>query len=198
MRPKVLISVLALGCVGVGLVLFLWTQAGPRAMPPPTPADPTAAATQPSDSTAKNSELAMKPVSPADAAVEAAKTATPAVTNQAPDMDDDDPLNPSPEAKHRAYVAARVNELEEMGSADDLDSLNTLLSELGNRDPEIRKAALEAIVQFDSLDAIPKLEDAELQADDPHERVAIADAIEFIKLPPITELRPRPGGAPAH
>lgn len=194
MRFKVLISVLALGGVALGLVFFLWLSAGPRTTPAPS-GDPTAASTQPPDSTAKNSELAMKPVAPADAAVEVAKTAVPNATNQAAAMDDDDPLNPSPEAKHRAYVVARVNELEEMGSADDLDSLNTLLSELSNRDPEIRKAALEAIVQFDSLDAIPKLEDAELQADDPYERADIAKAIDFIKLPSITDVLPRRGGA---
>lgn len=92
-------------------------------------------------------------------------------------------MNQTPEAKHAAFVEARVAELQDMGAADDLDSLNNILSDLDNRDPEIRKAALEAAVQFGSSDAIPKLEDAELQVEDAHEKAAFADAIEFLQQP---------------
>jgi hypothetical protein len=47
---------------------------------------------------------------------------------------------------------------------------------------------LEATVQFRSRDAIPRLLDAASQTDDPHEKAAIADAIEFLKLPTLSEV----------
>jgi hypothetical protein len=180
-----------LGCIAVAAIFF-WLLQSPQPAP-----DQTQSGDQSADANTKSPELAMKPVSPA-APKEAIVAAQETSTNQDATLDDDDPMNTSPEAKHRAYVTARVLELQELGAADDLDSLNTLLSELGNREPEIRKAALDAIVQFDSRDAIPKLEDAELQADDPHEKAAIADAIEFLQLPSITELHAQRNGAAAH
>jgi HEAT repeat protein len=94
----------------------------------------------------------------------------------------------TPEEKQRAYVEARSSELMGLAMNDDSDSLHTILSELTNREPEIRKAAVQAAVQFGSRDAIPALMDAALQTDDPHEKAAIADAIEFLKLPSLTEV----------
>ena len=76
----------------------------------------------------------------------------------------------------------------DLAMADDSDSLNTILSELTNRDPQIRKAALEACVQFGSRDAIPRLSDVVSQTDDPKEKAEIVEAIEFLKLPSATEL----------
>lgn len=93
----------------------------------------------------------------------------------------------SAQASHEAYVADRVNELLALASEDDSASLDTILSELTNRDPRIRHAALEAATQFGSRDAISRLQDAQLQLDDPHEKAAIADAIEFLKLPSLSE-----------
>ena len=80
---------------------------------------------------------------------------------------------------------------------DDRANLDTILSELSNRDPEIRKAALEATIQFGSRDAIPKLADAVSQTDDPNEKAAIADAIEFLKLPSLTEIHAQSSSQPA-
>lgn len=97
----------------------------------------------------------------------------------------------SPEEQHEAFVDARVAELEDLGSEDDPASLNTILSELTNRDPRIRQAAVEAAEQFGSQDAIPKLEDALLQIDDPDERASIKFAIEFLKSPRIGETKPQ-------
>ena len=94
-----------------------------------------------------------------------------------------------PEDAHGAYVEQRSSQLMELAMNDDRASLDTILSELGNRDPEIRKAALDATIQFGSRDAIPKLADAASQTDDPNEKAALADAIEFLKLPSLTEVR---------
>jgi len=84
--------------------------------------------------------------------------------------------------------SARIEELMELASTDERSSLDTILSELTNRDAEIRKAALEATVQFGSRDAIPKLMDVVGQVDEPQEKADILEAIEFLKLPSATEL----------
>jgi hypothetical protein len=42
-------------------------------------------------------------------------------------------------------------------------------------------------MQVRSRDAIPRLFEAAEQTDDPREKVAIADAIEFLKLPTLGE-----------
>jgi len=72
----------------------------------------------------------------------------------------------------------------DVAMTDDRANLDIILSELNNRDPEIRKAALEATIQFGSRDAIPKMADAASQTDDPSEKAAIADAIEFPSFVP--------------
>jgi hypothetical protein len=94
----------------------------------------------------------------------------------------------SPETKHQEYVRKRIAQLEDLAYEDDTASLETILSELTNRDPEIRKAALEATIQFGSRDAIPRLADAAVQTEDPEEKTALNEAIEFLKLPSLTEV----------
>ena len=96
----------------------------------------------------------------------------------------------SPQAAHEAYVDARTAELRDLSMDNDSASLEIILSELSNRDPEIREAAREAAVQFGSRDAIPNLAEAAQQTDDATEKAALTEAIEFLKLPSITEDRP--------
>jgi hypothetical protein len=92
------------------------------------------------------------------------------------------------ESNQEAYVEERISQLGDLGMDDDPASLNTILSELNNREPRIREAAVQAAIQFGSRDAIPRLTDAATQTDDPHEKAAILDAIEYLKLPSITEV----------
>jgi HEAT repeat protein len=99
----------------------------------------------------------------------------------------------TPEEQHKAYVEARVSELQDLSANDDKESLQTILSELNNRDPEVRKASVEAAKQFGSRDAIPNLQDAMTQTDDPVEKAEINEAIEFLKLPNLSEVM-KPGG----
>jgi len=98
------------------------------------------------------------------------------------------------ETEHETYVSERVTRLQELAMEDDSASLEIILSELNNRDPEIREAARESAVQFGSRDAIPKLADAALQTDDAHEKAALLDAIEFLKLPSLSEVEAQSGG----
>lgn len=188
MRPKVVISVLVFSVVAMAVVLFLWLRGGGA------PGAPSQDATgQVADAGAADTG----PVAPVKPRVSNEESKPEAMNSVPSAADSDDPMLATPEAKHQAYVAARVAELQDLPTSEDPDALNTILSELSNREPEIRKAALDAAVQFGSRDAIPKLEDAELQMDDPHERAAIADAIEFLQLPTLSEMRNQTAAAAA-
>jgi hypothetical protein len=91
---------------------------------------------------------------------------------------------------HQEYVLHRKAELLQMGMTDDPAALKTILSELNNQDPEIRKTALTAAVDFGSKDAIPALKNQLDLTDDFREKMEIQKAIEFLELPPA-----RPEGA---
>lgn len=83
----------------------------------------------------------------------------------------------------------RIRELEDLGMEDDPASLAAILAELKNPDPEIRAAALEAAIQFgDRTTTLPFLKELLLVTEDPEERRAIREAIEFIALPSILEV----------
>jgi hypothetical protein len=171
MRSNVLIPVLAVGLIVAGAWVFLQPKAD-RANPLPS-----ASAEQPGESTTLG-----KVASDAKGKVSSSVTVaekTFAGTNSPTGV----------ETTHEEYVAARVAELGDLAMEDDAASLETILSELTNRDPEIRKAAREAAVQFGSRDAIPKLADVALQTDDAHEKAALTDAVEFLKLPTLTEFQ---------
>jgi hypothetical protein len=86
---------------------------------------------------------------------------------------------------HEEYVEQRVGELMDLGMTDDPEALKTLLTEIHNSDPEIRKAAVEATKQFGSADAIPKLEEAIATAETAEDKQDLKEAIEFLKLPSI-------------
>jgi hypothetical protein len=96
----------------------------------------------------------------------------------------------------KGYIETRVEQLMELGMDNDPASLEAILAELGNRAPEIRKAARDAAVQFGSRDAIPKLAEAAIQTDDAAEKADIQAAIEFLKLPSLTETLAQAGNRP--
>src|SRR6266850_8339281 len=154
MRPKVAIPVIILGLVVGVSWQFLRTSADAPNYPAPEAeqiVQPRTAARSASETAAKlNSTATSEEIKPAE-------------TNNASAI----------ETTHEAYVAGRVAELADLAMENDAASLDTILSELTNRDPEIRKAAREAAVQFGSRDAIPKLAEAALQTDDAHEKAAL-------------------------
>ena len=84
---------------------------------------------------------------------------------------------------HEEYVEKRVGELMDLGMTDDPGALKTILSEVGNADGEIRKAAIEAVKQFGSTNAIPSLEEAISKTDSAEDKQDLKEAIEFLKLP---------------
>ena len=88
-----------------------------------------------------------------------------------------------PIGQQEEYVEARIAELAQLAMDNDSYGLQIILSELSNRNAQIRQAARDAAVQFGSADAIPALADSALQTDDPQEKVDIQKAISFLKLP---------------
>jgi len=90
---------------------------------------------------------------------------------------------------HADYVQERKAELLDLTTSRDPSALPAILSELNNQDPEIRQAALSAVVQAGNKDAIPALQNQIASADDPREKVAIQDAIDFLQLPPADQIK---------
>jgi HEAT repeat protein len=84
---------------------------------------------------------------------------------------------------HKTAVANRIAELNRLAMTSDPRSLDTILSELSNRDRPIRAAAVSATIDFGSRDAIPALQNALAGTDDLKEKVEIQRAIDFLQLP---------------
>jgi HEAT repeat protein len=170
----------------VGLVLVLaaalnWFGATRKAAQPPAPTGP-AEASQAADSTAPSSN-GDAPAARSDAGV---PTTTPPASARAnvPPATADAEIAP---ATHEEYVAKRISALQDLGMENDSDSLNSILNELDNEDPEIRQGAVEAAVQFGSRDAIPRLMDAADKTSDPKEKAAILEAVEYLNTPTLAE-----------
>ena len=177
MRCNLVIACLVLG-VAAAAVWYLAGRkvSGPTDLPAPPGADETV------DSGLIHDSPGTKPapVAPKESKPSAisAKEGTTGLENA---------MEGTPEAEQETYVARRVAEMQDMGMEDDSASLDMILSELNNGNPEIRQEAVDAAVQFGSRDAIPRLMEAAAQTEDPKEKSAILDAIEFLKLPTLTE-----------
>lgn len=159
MRLKIVIPILLLGIAGV--LVMIWNH-GPPQIPAP-PAVVAAAAAPP----ISHSIAAAPPAPPVEPA---ASPAAQAVPIRAPETPAD-------------YVARRINELMDLAMSDNPASLDTILSELNNPNPDIRAAAVTAAVQFKSPAAIPALQAADSDATDPAEKLRLRDAIAFLSLP---------------
>lgn len=98
-----------------------------------------------------------------------------------------EPPHVGDDAQSQTWIEARSEELDQLSSRDDSDSLNTILSELGNSEPTIRQAALAAIRSFGSRDAIPWLEKYVAATSDTAEKKALEEAVEYLRLPTMLE-----------
>ena len=88
-------------------------------------------------------------------------------------------------------VNQRIIELSELATRDDSASLGVLLSELTNDNADIRRAALDGVMQSGNLEAIPALQQLAERSVDPQQKREIAEAIEFLTLPSISDLAAR-------
>jgi hypothetical protein len=85
-------------------------------------------------------------------------------------------------AKERAKGLDQVRELQAQG-AGELATSELLLSMVTHREPEVRKAAVEALVQLNATNTIPGLEEALAATQDPREKIVLMDALTYLKLP---------------
>jgi HEAT repeat protein len=84
-------------------------------------------------------------------------------------------------------VHSRADEVVKLSWMDDADSLKKILAELENPEPEIRKAALQAVANFGSRDAVPYLESLVSKCDDPQEKIDLIQTAEQLKMQSASE-----------
>ncbi|MEX1116924.1 MAG: hypothetical protein WEB53_16880 [Akkermansiaceae bacterium] len=85
------------------------------------------------------------------------------------------------------WVEGRAAELDDLAWFDDAESLAKIQAELQNPLPEIRAAALAAIVASGSRESVPILEAVAGRARDPLEQKALGEAIDYLQLPTAIE-----------
>lgn len=98
---------------------------------------------------------------------------------------------------------ADVRRLDQAVTSYEVGSLPIVASYLNNAHPELRRAALEGMLQMGLSQAAPLLREAAEKANDPREAIAMLDAADFLDLPTldlpqgkarvVAEPRPRPG-----
>ena len=187
MRLKFVIVLLLL-VSGLGAVVWLVRPtAPPGSSAPAASGDATPSNSKPSSPAAVAQAPAPAPA--ADAPQASAAANAPAPSNAAPAIapgSDAPPLGAT-EAEQKAYVRRRTLELYSLAMNDDTTSRDRILAELGNADPRIRHAALEAAIQFNDRSVVPYLKEVAERTSDAREKVAILDAIDYINLPSLSE-----------
>jgi hypothetical protein len=191
MRPKVVIAILLLAGGLLGVIALI-SSAGRPSSPSPAvagenPLPAAAVSNAPVETT--------PPTNPPPALVVSAAPA--AGTNAAAAQDE--------------LVQQKIEQLEAWSRNSDVPSRDAILSELRNSpDRQIRAAALEAAIQFNDRSVVPSLKEIAEQTQNPDEKDAILEAIEYINLPSLTEYRaahppkdqpaspPKPASAPFH
>jgi hypothetical protein len=93
----------------------------------------------------------------------------------------------SPEERED-LINERIREISDLSSLSDPDATTQLLAELTNGIPELRKAALEAVMQAGNADAIPQLKELADSSQDPKEKKELREAMDFLKLPSLAEV----------
>ncbi|MGA3180156.1 MAG: hypothetical protein ABSF38_07430 [Verrucomicrobiota bacterium] len=171
MRAKVIIPVVGLAC----LVLLLASSFRFGLL---TPTQPPPAPVAVAESGAATPSVPVQPLSHR-VSVEAL---APARHSTRPEIDPGTLEEQRDEASRQ-----RVAELGQWASTRDVSSLDTVLSELDNKDVKVRRAALAAAVEIGDRRVIPALEEARDGNQDPQEKVNIQQAIDFLKLPTLTE-----------
>src|ERR1019366_3320246 len=140
-------------------------------------------------------------VTPVAATGEPTNQEPPAVTTvQAnPDVNPDTSHTPAmtSEESRAAQIQWDLDEVREAlanGTEDPSATENILLDKVTNPEKEVRKAALEALMQLNDTNAIPRLQQAVKNLEDPHDKSAVLDAIAYLQLPENTTNEP-PAGA---
>lgn len=89
---------------------------------------------------------------------------------------------------HENYVNRRHEELLDLAREGGPAANQKILDELKNPDRAIRGAALDALEQANDRSVVPQMQQIADQTDDPEDKQAVLDAIDFINLPSFTEI----------
>ena len=91
----------------------------------------------------------------------------------------------TPEEDHRAAIEKDMDKLNEalIDGGSDPKLVEAVRERLLHPDADVRKAAVETIMHLNDRAAIPNLNQALAQVEDPREKVAIMDAIEYLQTP---------------
>lgn len=155
MRPKFVIALFIVTGVVLAGVFYLKPHVSPV---PPPPAGPEAAA-------------APVPAAPA-------KVATGIVPPPAPV-----PVVTLTPEQHLAAIDAEIERLRQAAMSDDPADLTNILADLTSPEKEIREAAIQAVKQFGSTNAIPALQAAAANTTDAKEQAELLEAADFVALP---------------
>ncbi len=90
-------------------------------------------------------------------------------------------------AENQQWIDERKEQLNDLSWFDDADSLSKILAELQNPLPEIRAAALIAVRDFGSRDAVPYLQAVAAKTANPTELKSLEELIEHLNLPTVIE-----------
>ena len=175
MKPLPLLIALLIAGLAISAALLGWRR---------TASSPLPITQTPAGAPQASSELTLKAVDSSEPSSTQPSTAPVATTESSTKSDQSGVVAES----HQAYVERRMSELQDLSAENDAASLETILSELTNRDRQIRHAAIEASMQFGSRDAIPRLLEASAQTDDPAEKAELQQAADYLKLPSLTEV----------
>jgi hypothetical protein len=91
------------------------------------------------------------------------------------------------ELARRKQVHDTMLHLYQIQMNSDAASLAAIMAETTNAEPQIRKAAVNAAVQFGDRSVIPQLQKLADATSDPFEKVDILKAIDYMKLPSLAE-----------
>jgi response regulator RpfG family c-di-GMP phosphodiesterase len=91
----------------------------------------------------------------------------------------------TPEEKETG-IEAEKDKLSNWEMSDDPQSLSNILADLNSPEKEIRMAAIQAAVQFESTNAIPVLKAQAAGDNDPDEKAALLQAADYLALPTVT------------
>ncbi len=97
------------------------------------------------------------------------------------------PFDPE-SAEHEGWQVARTAELHDLAWEMDDASTLTLVAELRNPDPVVRRAALDAITSQGNDHAIPYLEAVAWQSDDPVLQREIAETVDYLEVPALEDV----------
>jgi hypothetical protein len=171
MRPKVVILILVIAAGLVAVLVLLKGVIGGRSSNVP----PVAAIGEPT-----NQEPPTVTTVQANPDVNPDSSNTPAMTS---------------EEARAAQIQRDLDEVREAlanGTEDPSATENILLDKVTNPEKEVRKAALEALIQLNDTNAIPRLQQAVKSLEDPHDKSAVLDAIAYLQLPDTSTDAPPP------